>query len=87
MQTAQKIAADANVKTNRLSLFRSAVSKIAWLYDRFVFHVIYRGERLRPEIIAEMEKEDEDERNGKNVRSPTFTNTEDAIRWLDSDEE
>ena len=68
----------------KVSWLRRFFSWCAWVYDRFVFHVIYRGRRLRPEVEERMEREDEEERQGKQVRSPTFTNAEDAIKWLKS---
>ena len=68
----------------KVSWLRRFFSWIAWVYDRFVFHVIYRGRRLRPEVLERLEREDEEERQGKQVRSPTFTNAEDAIKWLKS---
>ena len=72
---------DASVKQEKRSLMRSV---FAWVYDRFDFWVIHRGRRLRPEVEERLDREDEEERQGKQVRSPAFTNAADMMRWLDS---
>ena len=79
LQTGVKIGA----KPERMSVVRVITSRIAWLYDRFVFHIIYRGERLRPEVQEQLRKDVEDAEKGINV-SPVFTNADDLITWLDS---
>ena len=53
-----------------------------WIADRFDFWVIYRGERLRPEVLDRLDEEDEAERRGEDVYSPAFTNVEDMRKWL-----
>ena len=83
METTIQAEVKIGTKTEWPSFVRTVISRIAWLYDRFVFHVIYRGERLRPEVAEQMKKSVEDAKKGINV-SPKFTNTKDMMDWLNS---
>ena len=71
------------VEKQRKSLVRSIFAWFAWVYDRFVFYVVYRGRRLRPEVKDRLERAIQETEQGKNM-SPKFADVEDAIRWLDS---
>ena len=82
METAKATAA-AYIERKGSSDKRSIFSWIAWLYDRFVFWVVHRGRRIRPEVGEALRKDVEDANNGKNV-SPEFTTVEEAIKWLRS---
>ena len=72
------------VKAKKRSWVRGVFGWFAWVWDRFDFWVIHRGRRLRPEVLERLEREDEEERQGKQVRSPRFANAEDAVKWLKS---
>ena len=54
-----------------------------WVADRYDFWVVHRGERLKPEVAAEIEeslrKYEAGDREGF---SPSFYTVEDAIAWL-----
>ena len=80
-----KAGGDVKEDTQKRSWVRGVFGWFAWVWDRFNFWVIHRGERLRPEVREELLKSVEDARQGKNL-SPAFTNVEDMIKWLDSDE-
>ena len=81
METAIKAGVKMNTKTRRPSFMRAIIARIAWVWDRFVFYVIYRGERLRPEVAERIERSIANAKNGKNI-SPTFKSGKDAIQWL-----
>ena len=56
-----------------------------WVTDRFDFWIVHQGERLKPEIAADLEESWRREAAGDfSHLSPRFDNTEDAIAWLDS---
>ena len=80
-----QVQSGVGVERREKSLVRSVFAWFAWVWDRFVFHIIYRGERLRPEVREELRKSVEEVKQGKDT-SPGFTNVDDAIRWLDSQE-
>ena len=71
-------------KASKPFVLRVWFEKVAKFVDDLVVKYYYKGERLRPEIMAELEREDEEERQGKSVYSPAFTNADDMIAWLDS---
>ena len=81
MKTAAGIQVGGGVKAKRRAGVRSFFAKVAKFVDGLVVKYYYKGERLKPEVRAEMEKEIDDALQGKNV-SPAFTNTEDAVKWL-----
>ena len=73
------------VKAKKRSWVRGVFGWFAWVWDRFDFWVIHRGRRLRPEVREELLKSVEEVRQGKDT-SPGFTDVDEAIRWLDSQE-
>ena len=79
-----KVGVKVDTKAERRSLVRAIISRIAWVWDRFDFWVIHRGERLRPKVRESIEQEIEDEKLGKVKPSPRFTNTKDMMDWLNS---
>ena len=83
MKTSAGIKVGEGVKAKRRAGLRSLFARVAKFVDKLVVKYYYKGERLRPEVRAEMEKEIADARQGKNV-SPVFTNADDLIEWLDS---
>ena len=56
-----------------------------WVSDRYDFWVVHRGERLKPEVWAELEEEERKyEAGNREGCSPVFDTAEDAIAWLNS---
>ena len=80
-----KAGGDMKADTQKRSWVRGVFGWFAWVWDRFDFWVIHRGERLRPEVREELRKSVEEVRQGKDT-SPGFTDVDEAIRWLDSQE-
>ena len=71
------------VKRQKRLFVRLVFAWFVWMYDRFVFWVIYRGRRLRPEVGEELLQDLEEVQSGRDT-SPGFSNTEDAVKWLKS---
>ena len=55
-----------------------------WLWGIFDFWTGLFGWRLRKDVADRLEKEDEDEKRGKNISSPEFDDVDEAFDWLDS---
>ena len=86
MKATISIQSGAGTGTGLLSWVWSLCRKIAKFVDDLILKYYYKGERLRPEVRAEMEKEIDDALQGKSV-SPAFTNAKDMAKWLQSYEE
>ena len=83
MKTTIGVQSDVGAEVRQLSWARSFFAKVAKFFDGLILKYYYKGERLRPEVRAEMEKEMDDALQGKNV-SPVFTDVDEAFDWLDS---
>ena len=83
MKTSAGIKIGRGTKAGQVSRIRSLGKKIAKTIDDLIVRYYYKGERLRPEVRARIEKSIKDARQGKNV-SPAFTDLDEAFKWLDS---
>ena len=83
MKTTINIKSGMGTGTEQLSWVRSLCKKMVKFFDGLILKYYYRGERLRPEVRAEMEKDIADARQGRNV-SPAFSNAKDMAKWLQS---
>ena len=83
MKTSAGIKIGRGTKTGKVSRIRSLGKKIAKTIDDLIVRYYYKGERLRPEVRARIEKSIKDAEQGKNL-SPGFTNAKDMSDWLNS---
>ena len=60
--------------------------RVAKFVDNLIVKYYYKGERLRPEVWAEIQQSMKDAEEGKNI-SPKFTNVDDMFKWLDSEKQ
>ena len=81
MKTAVGVKVGESVFAKGLSWVRVLFRKVAKFVDDLIVKYYYKGERLRPEVWAEIQQSMKDAEEGKNL-SPEFANTEDAIKWL-----
>ena len=72
MKTATGIKVGGGVGKPSARLVGAVRGFFVWVWDRFDFWVIHRGRRLRSEVWAEIAREDEEERRGKNISSTCF---------------
>ena len=68
-------------KASKPFVLRVWFEKVAKFVDDLVVKYYYKGERLRPEVWAEIQQSMKDAEEGKNL-SPEFTNVDDMFEWL-----